>query len=218
MSSPPALASKTAQGPPSTVPRVLRQGSSAGGRVVVNLAVAVKSHLDTFMDGPLKATELRMHKLFNGVEAPTLDAFLGCLRRQAFAADEVIIREGETGDRLYLIESGRCQVFKQVYTHDAIGAQCLATLEPGETFGEMEMLDHQPRSATVRGLVAGTLLTLAEGDLLKQSHGDYRTYARLVTNIAREVSIRLRQTDRWLAGSLFSSCTPPPGGVDCPQA
>ena len=160
------------------------------------------------MESPLETASLQQHKLFQGIEPDTLSGFLDCLRRQPFNASETIIREGEVGDRLYLIESGRCEVLKRVYTKEAIGEQCLAVLHPGETFGEMELLDGQPRSATIRGVEAGVLLSLAESDLLAKTDSDYRTFSRMLINIAREVSLRLRLTDRWLAGSLFSSKLP----------
>lgn len=161
------------------------------------------------MDSGLAVADLQRHKLFEGVPPEALTAFLRYMQRQAYSEGEVIISEGEHGNRLYLIESGRCEVCKHVFTREAIGPQSLAILEPGETFGEMELLDGQPRSATVRGLEAGTLLTLAESDLVASADADFPTYIRLMRNIAKEVSIRLRQSDRWLAGSLFSSRTPP---------
>jgi CRP-like cAMP-binding protein len=63
-----------------------------------------------------------------------------------FASGEFILRENEAGDTAYVIERGRVEVTKR------LGAESvhLAFLGPGETFGEMSMIDDKPRSATVR--------------------------------------------------------------------
>ena len=62
-----------------------------------------------------------------------------------YKAGEVIIRENEPGDVAYVIERGQVEVTKK-----ADGKNIhLAHIYPGETFGEMSMIDDKPRSATV---------------------------------------------------------------------
>jgi len=61
-----------------------------------------------------------------------------------YQADDVIFSEGEQGDCAYIIESGKVSILKN--TDD--GETCLATLQRGDLFGEMSMLDHADRTAT----------------------------------------------------------------------
>ncbi len=62
-----------------------------------------------------------------------------------FAAGEVIVREGDTGDRAYIITSGRCKVYKEV-----AGEQSqIGVIGPGGVFGETAVFAEQPRTATV---------------------------------------------------------------------
>jgi CRP-like cAMP-binding protein len=65
-----------------------------------------------------------------------------------YASGEVIVREHDAGETAYIIEQGRVEVTKQL---DGESVR-LAVLGPGETFGEMSMIDDQPRSATVSAI------------------------------------------------------------------
>ncbi|GHC05136.1 cyclic nucleotide-binding domain-containing protein [Cerasicoccus arenae] len=147
---------------------------------------------------------LRRHALFHKINDAALERFLLVLRSDHFEAGDAIIREGETGDRLYMISSGRVVIEKKVFNKEAITSERIAVLQKGETFGEMELVDSQPRSATVRALDETTCLSLSREDLHDATEDDILTFSQVVMNLAREISIRLRNTDVWLAGSLFS--------------
>jgi CRP-like cAMP-binding protein len=73
-------------------------------------------------------------------------------------AGEVVIREGEEGDRFYVVERGQLTV-------EAHGVQG-ETLHPGAYFGEIALLRSSPRSATVRTDTAVTLLALERDDFI----------------------------------------------------
>lgn len=147
---------------------------------------------------------LRRHALFNQISDEALVRFVQVLRSNAYDPGEAIIREGETGERLYLILEGRAVVEKKVYNKDGIASERIAVLQKGETFGEMELVDRQPRSATVRALEPTVCWSLSKEDLHNATDDDIATFAQVVLNLAREISLRLRNTDVWLAGSLFS--------------
>jgi NADH dehydrogenase len=73
-----------------------------------------------------------------------------------FEAGQTVFREGELGDRVYILLSGRASVLR-----GSNGAeQALATLGPGEVFGEMALLDGAPRNATVQCLEPMTVLSI----------------------------------------------------------
>lgn len=73
---------------------------------------------------------------------------------------EMVVREGETGDYFYLIESGRCRVSRQIAGADVE----VAELTAGETFGEEALLSESTRNASVQMKTAGVLLRLAKPD------------------------------------------------------
>ncbi len=56
----------------------------------------------------------------------------------------MIFKEGEPGDRCYIITTGKVRISKYIWN---IGEEALAVLKPGDYFGEMELIDKCPRSA-----------------------------------------------------------------------
>lgn len=137
---------------------------------------------------------LQANALFGGFTEKDLEAVLPLMEEESFKEGDYIIREGETGDRLHFIEKGRVEVTKD--TKD--GETLLTTLGPGDEFGEMELIDIRPRSATVRAVEEVVTLSLTNRNLLRLYHNDVEIFARLVLNLAREVSRRFRKAEeRW---------------------
>ncbi|MEO8348240.1 MAG: mechanosensitive ion channel family protein [Acidobacteriota bacterium] len=78
-------------------------------------------------------------------------------RERRFAAGETIVREGDGGSSMFVVESGRLGVS----VHGKVGqSQRLAVLEEGAAFGEVSLLTGDPRTATVRALTEATLLEI----------------------------------------------------------
>jgi serine/threonine-protein kinase len=83
------------------------------------------------------------------------------LPRRSFAAGEIIFREGDKGDAAYMIVSGRCRAFRTV----AGVEETLATMEPGEAFGEMALILFEPRAASVVAIDDVTVLVLDQATM-----------------------------------------------------
>ena len=82
-------------------------------------------------------------------------------RRRAFAAQEVIVREGEQDGHLYLVMTGELRVTGQVEIDDVPTMHPgICDLGPGDVFGELCLFDQEPRSATVEGLYPGELIEI----------------------------------------------------------
>ncbi|HEY6064518.1 MAG TPA: mechanosensitive ion channel family protein, partial [Thermoanaerobaculia bacterium] len=74
-----------------------------------------------------------------------------------FAAGETVVREGDRGSSMFIVESGRLGVS----VHGSVAeSQKLAVLEPGSAFGEVSLLTGDPRTASVRALTEATLLEI----------------------------------------------------------
>jgi CRP/FNR family cyclic AMP-dependent transcriptional regulator len=105
---------------------------------------------------------------------------------------EVIIRQGEAGDYMYVIQEGRVEVLvdqgsKQVQ---------LGIREAGHVLGEMAIFEHQPRSATVRALGQARVLTLDKESFLRRIHEDPSLAYHIMQTMShrvRELSVELAQ-------------------------
>lgn len=94
---------------------------------------------------------------FAHVPEQVLEHLAKAMLEEQFVRGEAVVTEGETGDRLYLIVRGRAEVS----TMRSDGAATLATLEPGELFGEIALLSpNGVRSATVTALSSLLVLSL----------------------------------------------------------
>jgi CRP/FNR family transcriptional regulator, cyclic AMP receptor protein len=108
---------------------------------------------------------------------------------KSYPKNAVVLTEGEMGDSLYMVESGRVKVF----IGDEDGREIiLKILGPGHFFGEMAMIDQQPRSASVTTLDASTFLIL--------SHNAFEQCVerapRIANMVLRVLAQRVREADR----------------------
>jgi CRP-like cAMP-binding protein len=139
--------------------------------------------------------------LFGGLGDDMLSFLTATLRITTLSPGEVVFHEGENAAEMYVVLSGEFEVLKR--SKRGIDAR-VAMLGVGDWFGEMSILDVQPRSATVRALAPARLLTISSGDLDVIYRRDHKAYALLVLNVARELSRRLRVADGILADLVVS--------------
>ena len=109
---------------------------------------------------------------------------------------QLVFAEGDHGREMYIVLDGEVEVLKRSRKGRD---QRVAILGPNDAFGEMSIIDVQPRSATVRTLGPTRLLRIRSDDLDALYRSDLRGYAILVLNLARDLSRRLRVTDGLMA-------------------
>jgi CRP-like cAMP-binding protein len=96
---------------------------------------------------------------------------------------EVITRQGDVGDCMYVIQKGQVQV---VVERDGVETP-LRIANEGEFMGEMAIFDHEERSATLRALGEARLLTIDKKNFLKRIHSDPSLAYRLVQTMSKRV-------------------------------
>ena len=111
----------------------------------------------------LNAESLQRVPLFAGLPAETLAALAARLRRRTLPGGTPVVYKGDPSGSLYLIESGRVKVHQATASGSEV---ILNILGPGDFFGEMSLLDGQPRSADISTLEPSALLLL-EGEALR---------------------------------------------------
>ena len=148
-------------------------------------------------DSPeIVASDLRNIGLFGALSDEVLAFLAGMLTVVKPTIGETIFREGDEANAMYVVLAGEMEVTKK--SRGAVDAR-VAVLGPGDWFGEMSIVDIQPRSATVRALAPGRLIRISAADLDALYRHDVRSYAIIVLNLARELSRRLRVADGILA-------------------
>lgn len=144
----------------------------------------------------VEAEQLRNIGLFGALPTETLEHLAETLTRVVPDTGEVVFREGDDARDMFVVLSGEMEVLKK--SKRGIDAR-VALLGPGDWFGEMGVLDVQPRSATVRAVAPSRLLRVTSSDLDALYRHDVKSYALITLNLARELSRRLRVTDSILA-------------------
>ncbi|MDZ4180239.1 MAG: cyclic nucleotide-binding domain-containing protein [Coriobacteriia bacterium] len=94
--------------------------------------------------------------LFSNCTAEEIAAVASVAQVSGFQAGQIIVTQGTPGQAFYLILEGRVEILRD--------NQSLGAFGPGDFFGEMSLLDHAPRSATIRALEPATCLMLSSWD------------------------------------------------------
>jgi CRP/FNR family cyclic AMP-dependent transcriptional regulator len=147
-------------------------------------------------DPALSVDRLREIGLFGALSDEVLTHLIHSLDERRVTPGTVIFQEGESGHDMFVVIDGEVEVLKKSRRGRS---QRVAILGPNDAFGEMSIIDVQPRSATVRALAATRLLRISAEHLDGLYRHDVKSYAIVVLNIARDLSRRLRVTDGILA-------------------
>jgi CRP-like cAMP-binding protein len=100
---------------------------------------------------------LREVRLFKNIAEPELGTLAATLRERNLKRGQVLVREGEAGEEMFVVLRGSMVISKAVTGRVE---QVLARIGPGDFFGEMSLFDRSPRSATIQAESDVTLLAL----------------------------------------------------------
>jgi len=132
---------------------------------------------------------LKSVPLFSAMAHDQLSALANCATLRRYPRSTLILRAGEETDGLYVMLSGRAKVLiPDDEGHEVI----LAVLAHRDFFGEMGLLDDQPRSASVETLEPCELLRLGKTEFLRSLHDNFELAMRIIRALVK----RLREADR----------------------
>jgi len=132
---------------------------------------------------------LREVRLFKGVAVPELSVLGASLRERALKRGQVLFREGDVGEEMFLVRQGSIVISKPVTGRVE---QVLARIGPGDFFGEMALFDHSPRSATVQSDSESSLLVLDRAGLRQLTEESPRAAAAFFHALVQVFIERLR--------------------------
>jgi len=133
----------------------------------------------------INSSILWQYSLFDGLEKEQIDYILTLVKHEVCEEGQDIVLEDGPNDKIHFILDGRVSVMK----HDVT----LMELDEGDIFGEMEVLEILPVEATIRAITKTKLITLSLDALGELFENDLKTYSFIITNLARDLSRRLRR-------------------------
>jgi CRP/FNR family cyclic AMP-dependent transcriptional regulator len=149
-------------------------------------------------------TLLERHPLLVNLEPAQLARIARAGEIESYNPGEPIVVEGSPGDSLFLILSGQTAVHR--------ASKTFATLEGGDLFGEMSLVEPVPRSASVTAMSPVFVFRLPHDALRGMISEDAQAASVLLVQIVKTLSERLRRANQmlssvdmladWLAGSM----------------
>ena len=145
---------------------------------------------------------LRETEIFRNVTEDQIRKILKISREVTFAEGEVIMREGEDGDTLYIILEGTVEVVKSLVRGDMDEEEnrknkVFTRLDASghAVFGEIALLETMRRTATIKTMTKCRFYEIKKDDFLNLAETDHELGFRILLNLARIVSARLRKAD-----------------------
>ena len=123
---------------------------------------------------------MKNSELFAELNPESTDRIANRLKKTRFTADEIICREGDAGNSMFIIVDGEVSILKDL----GWGQRELQRMSTGEAFGEMALISTEPRTATVKTLIATECLQLDQRDfdeLLDQDSHFAQRVAKILT-------------------------------------
>lgn len=131
---------------------------------------------------------LRSRRLFAPLAPPAIEQVARSLEPVSVDAGDVVVRQGERGDRLYVIVEGELEI--------STGGRAFGTLERGDLFGEIALLQDVPRTATLTAKTPARLYALAREPFLAAVNAHPASFAeagRLVDTRLRSLGVTIER-------------------------
>ncbi|MGQ0456968.1 MAG: Crp/Fnr family transcriptional regulator [Hyphomicrobium sp.] len=150
---------------------------------------------------------LQRMPIFGGVRKDTLEFLLVFCPVVSVPTNAYFFREHDQGDSLFVLETGKGAVLKSWRGQERL----IQTLNVGDCFGEMAVMDLSRRSASVRAEEDCTAICISAANLYKVYGQDLKQFALMQMNLGREVCRRLREAN----SRLFSvKMATPDAGIE----
>ncbi|HEV2721296.1 MAG TPA: cyclic nucleotide-binding domain-containing protein, partial [Thermoanaerobaculia bacterium] len=148
-----------------------------GKRETQQVTVKSEEKVDLFRERGLSAGEMKLLATFSSEEK--------------FREGSMIFREGEKGDKLFIVLDGRVRISKFI---PGVGEEALAVLDRGDFFGEMALIDDKPRSADAKAHDGdATVLSIDRATLNEILSMDPHASLQFLNLLCRMISRRLRE-------------------------
>ena len=146
---------------------------------------------DTVAEPRSRSRMLQTMPVFGGLREGVLDFLLESARRVQVDTYRYFYREGDPASSLFVLERGQVQLLKRWQGRD----YRLKTLETGDCFGQVALIDLQPRNTSSLAVESSCAIEISDQNLYQLYEHDKEQLMLLRMNMAREVCRRLREAD-----------------------
>ena len=143
--------------------------------------------------------------LFRSMDLNNVTALLSQASRINFKAGEVVFEEGSEGHSMYIVTKGAFEVYRNVAGKHVF----IASIQPGEHFGEIALLANRPRSASVRAVEPSVAIRISKRAVLAEQEAAVQLYR----NMAQLMAKRLIHVDEEIIlhkTGKYPAAAPPP--------
>ena len=185
------------EGPPEQAPaRLIALANQRGGHD--NITAIVLATGDAPDNEPARLKRLTLEtlqkaQLFRYLNYQELVRITNVTEPRRFVSGECIFNQGDVGDELYVVLTGKVRVHQ--------GETTLVEIGPGEHFGEMALVDREPRSASVTAVEEADLLVMKRRDFLGLVKHERDVAVKLLWQFLGVLTARLRNTSRELGAA-----------------
>jgi CRP/FNR family transcriptional regulator, cyclic AMP receptor protein len=147
-------------------------------------------------------TVLAEPAIFKGLSQEQIRKLLNITHRVSFKKGDIIMKEGDIGHDMYIIHDGTVEVVKSLVLEgmdddDAERGKVFTHLSADDhaVFGEIALLEESKRTATIRALTDCVFFEISKDEFLLLAEKDFELGYRVLLNLSRIVSARLRKAD-----------------------
>jgi SulP family sulfate permease len=137
-----------------------------------------------------------------GMDAEQVDALASLLVERRFAAGEAVFRRGDASDALFVAVLGAIGIWLPADTQPGAAGRRIVSYAPGVVFGEMGLLQDQPRSADAIAEDDAVVLVLTRAQWQRLAAARPELLLRLMTNLTAQLSTRIRRLTDELQAAL----------------
>lgn len=134
---------------------------------------------------------LKQMVLFHDLDSLELIQLSKLVTHKKYEKGDMVLAEGDMGDSLFVVKNGQ---FRAFVIRNGVEQQ-LATFNVGDSFGEMSLIDKQPRSASISALSDGELLEFTKESFETIMGYSQKLQIKLLHNLVNDVSLKLRRTN-----------------------
>lgn len=150
-------------------------------------------------------TTLKKVPIFSDLTPKELTEVEKIVHRRRYKKNETIIHAGDPGLGMYIIVNGSVEIVEE---DEKAGKRTLAKLSDGSFFGDMALLDEDPRSASAIALVDSDVMGFFRPDFLDLIYRKPKLGIKVLLALARVIGKRLRHTNELLAKIQEKKDTP----------